>query len=50
MLGARQKEIFAAGANALMTGDYLTTQGRGLVDDLAMIDSLGLEVDCDQSC
>ncbi len=50
VLGARQKEIFAAGANALMTGDYLTTQGRGLADDLAMIDSLGLEVDCDQSC
>lgn len=50
VLGARQKEIFAAGANALMTGDYLTTQGRGLVDDLAMIDSLGLEVDCDHNC
>ena len=50
VLGARQKEIFAAGANALMTGDYLTTQGRGLIDDLAMIDALGLEIDCDQSC
>ncbi|MEG6503282.1 MULTISPECIES: biotin synthase BioB [unclassified Desulfovibrio] len=50
VLGARQKEVFAAGANALMTGDYLTTQGRGLADDLAMIDSLGLEVDCDQHC
>ena len=50
VLGARQKDVFVAGANALMTGDYLTTQGRGLADDLAMIDALGLEIDCGQSC
>lgn len=50
VLGQRQNEIFAAGANALMTGDYLTTSGRGLVDDLAMISALGLEIDCDKQC
>jgi biotin synthase len=43
-LGARQEEIFAAGANALMTGDYLTTTGRGIQEDLDMIARLGLEV------
>lgn len=43
VLGERQSEIFAAGANALMTGDYLTTQGQGVEEDLAMIASLGLE-------
>ena len=43
-LGARQAEIFAAGANALMTGDYLTTQGQAIAQDLAMIRPLGLEV------
>ena len=36
-LGERQGDIFAAGANALMTGDYLTTSGAGLEADLAMI-------------
>ncbi|WP_022657182.1 biotin synthase BioB [uncultured Desulfovibrio sp.] len=42
-LGARQHEIFAAGANALMTGDYLTTRGQGIEEDLAMIAAQGLE-------
>ena len=50
VLGLRQKELFHAGANALMTGDYLTTHGRGLADDLAMIADLGLEVDCVSHC
>ncbi len=44
VLGARQAELFAAGANALMTGDYLTTQGEGLRGDVAMIAGLGLEI------
>ena len=44
VLGDRQKDIFAAGANALMTGDYLTTSGRGVADDLAMIHEHGLVV------
>lgn len=43
MLGGRQREMFAAGANALMTGHYLTTPGFGMEDDLAMLASLGLE-------
>ena len=43
-LGTRQHEIFAAGANALMTGDYLTTHGQGIEEDLAMIAAQGLEV------
>lgn len=43
VLGRRQQEIFRAGANALMTGDYLTTQGQSLAHDLEMIASLGLE-------
>jgi biotin synthase len=43
-LGARQEELFAAGANALMTGDYLTTAGVGILEDLDMIARLGLEI------
>ncbi|WP_297670089.1 biotin synthase BioB [uncultured Desulfovibrio sp.] len=49
-LGARQREIFAAGANALMTGDYLTTRGQGVAHDLAMIEAQGLEAACDVAC
>ena len=44
VLGQRQQELFAAGANALMTGDYLTTQGEGLASDVRMIEALGLEL------
>jgi biotin synthase len=36
--------IFAAGANGLMTGDYLTTKGRLPEDDRLMLEDLGLEV------
>lgn len=43
-LGARQAEIFRAGANALMTGDYLTTCGNGAAQDLRMIADAGFEV------
>lgn len=45
VLGSRQGEMFAAGANALMTGDYLTTRGESLHNDLAMIAAVGMEVD-----
>ena len=41
-LGPMQEMIFAAGANGLMVGDYLTTQGQACKDDLAMLDKLGL--------
>lgn len=43
-LGDRQSEIFHAGANALMTGDYLTTHGCAVEQDCAMIAAAGLEV------
>lgn len=36
--------MFAAGANALMTGDYLTTKGRLPEDDRLMLADLGLEL------
>lgn len=43
VLGRRQGEMFAAGANALMTGDYLTTSGEALQHDLDLIAASGME-------
>ncbi|MCB4792511.1 MAG: biotin synthase BioB [Elusimicrobia bacterium] len=43
-LGDLQSFIFYAGANAMMVGDYLTTQGRPLKKDLKMIHDLGLKI------
>jgi biotin synthase len=37
--------LFAAGADALMTGDYLTTRGRLPDDDRQMLADLGLELE-----
>ncbi len=37
--------IFAAGANALMTGDYLTTKGRLPEDDRLLLEDMGLELE-----
>ena len=34
--------IFLAGANGMMVGNYLTTQGRVLQDDIIMLKTLGL--------
>ncbi|WP_297213408.1 MULTISPECIES: biotin synthase BioB [Thermodesulfovibrio] len=45
LLGDFASWIFIAGANALMTGNYLTTTGRHYVDDLKFIEAHGLEVD-----
>lgn len=39
-----QSWIFAAGANAFMAGDYLTTRGRSSKTDMEMIKDLGLRV------
>lgn len=39
--GQAQEKIFAAGANALMTGNYLTTAGEALADDLKLIERCG---------
>lgn len=44
MFGDRQNEIFEAGANSIVIGNYLTTQGRDKKSDLAMIESLGFGV------
>jgi biotin synthase len=44
VLGNRQADLFAAGANGLMTGNYLTVAGSQYESDLAMIQHLGLEI------
>ena len=44
MFRERQSEIFAAGANSIVIGNYLTTAGRVMSKDLEMLKSLGLEV------
>jgi len=36
--------IFTAGADGLLLGNYLTTQGRNPEDDLQMIQDMGLEI------
>ncbi|MBL0687406.1 MAG: biotin synthase [Sulfurospirillum sp.] len=40
----RQNEIFKAGANAIVLGDYLTTSGKDIDKDKKMIKSLGLNI------
>lgn len=47
VLGERQREMYAAGANAIMTGDYLTTSGISPERDRALITELGLRVAAD---
>ena len=44
MFGERQEEIFAAGANSIVVGNYLTTEGRDRNADLEMIRKLSLTV------
>ncbi len=44
VLGDRQADLFAAGANGLMTGNYLTVAGSQYEADLEMIRSLGLGI------
>ncbi len=43
-LGDRHSLIFKAGANGMMTGNYLTTEGRTLQKDLEMLNRLGFTV------
>jgi biotin synthase len=38
-----QSMIFMAGASGVMIGDYLTTKGRQVEDDLKMLDDLKLK-------
>jgi biotin synthase len=44
MFGERQNEIFTYGANSIVIGNYLTTNGRVMSKDLEMLKSLNLEV------
>ena len=44
MFGDRQNEIFNYGANSIVVGNYLTTNGRVVSKDLEMLKSLNLEV------
>lgn len=44
VLGDRQNELFAAGANGLMTGNYLTVAGCQYDADAEMIRNLDLEI------
>ncbi len=44
VLGDRQVEMFACGANALMTGNYLTTAGMSPDEDRRWVESLGLQI------
>ena len=43
-LGELHPMIFYAGASGIMTGNYLTTEGRTLQEDLNMIDQLGFSI------
>jgi len=43
-LGDMQSMIFMAGASGVMIGDYLTTTGRSVDDDLQMFANLKLNV------
>lgn len=44
MFKERQSEIFEAGANAIVVGNYLTTSGREKSKDLQMLKNLGFEI------
>lgn len=44
MFGERQNEIFEAGANSIVIGNYLTTSGREKDTDLAMLRELGFGI------
>lgn len=43
-LGDMQSMIFMAGASGVMIGNYLTTQGRSVNDDIKMIQDLKLDI------
>lgn len=45
LLGSRQGECFTSGANGSIVGNYLTTAGNGLQDDIEMFARLGFEID-----
>lgn len=43
-LQGRQVDLFKAGANGLMMGNYLTTRGSALDDDIRLLESQGMVV------
>lgn len=43
-LGDRQVDLFKAGANGLMLGNYLTTRGTALEEDFKLLEDQGLTV------
>jgi biotin synthase len=49
MFGDRVNEIFDAGCNSIVVGNYLTTKGNEPNKDIQMLESLGLEIasNCD---
>jgi biotin synthase len=40
----RQGDVLRAGANGLLVGDYLTTDGQDAEGDEEMIESVGMEI------
>lgn len=44
VFGERANEIFEAGANSIVIGDYLTTKGRESHKDLEMLRELGFDI------
>lgn len=47
LIKAYQEEVLRAGANAILTGDYLTTSGSKIDDDLQMLQNAGFSIDRD---
>ncbi|WP_136796652.1 biotin synthase BioB [Desulfosediminicola ganghwensis] len=45
LMGNSQRESFLAGANGAIVGNYLTTAGNSLAEDIAMFTSLGFNVE-----
>jgi biotin synthase len=43
-LGNEQKRCFSSGANGAIVGDYLTTAGNSLLEDIEMFRELGFDV------
>lgn len=45
LLGEEQRKCFSAGANGSIVGNYLTTLGNNLGEDIQMFRELGFDVD-----
>lgn len=44
-LGKNGRDAFLSGANALISGDFLTVEGSTNTEDIRMLEELGLEID-----